>query len=234
MLRLKKITCKDKKWTVIAEQSNGQDWDEVQFTSADEPQPSLIAALAALRGPVLDILEMDDSAREVEKLTATGVGVGEGDAGIMGATLVARRTLLGRNCPMNLITPHLFEEYTSGSDDGDPKQLLPHECRHLLYDLQEEALAYLAGKRSQLSLFTAEELPTSADEGLTLDFAEGAVTMSPEQWVQSLKLVEQVQQMSDVHLVACMAAAQRTQNLTLAGILASEFARRGLAVPVAS
>jgi hypothetical protein len=237
MLRVKKLTCKEKKWTVIAEQSNGKDWDEVQFTSADEPKPALLAALAALREPVLDILEMPPDSNELQRVTVTGVTFSYTDAGIMGATLVARRSLFGRNAPMNLITPHLFEEYTSGSDDGDPKQLLPHECRQILYTLQEEALDYLAGKRSQLSLFPADAIPDNAEtegESVTLDFAEGPITVTVDRLEKILPFMERILTMSDRDLQRCVEKAHATHNTMLVSILARECDRRGLLIPVAA
>lgn len=126
------------------------EYDTFTMCCGDEPAASFIESFEALRPHALALLELDE---EETRLIIKGVSFSySGDDDIMGATIIGARKLYESNTDMNFTTPHKFESYTSGGEDGDPRQLLSSECVSALRTVQEEALRYIDGHRAQLSL----------------------------------------------------------------------------------
>jgi hypothetical protein len=147
---------------IVHEQLNQQGkYDELALTSDDKPSPAFAAALAE---HVVAICELPYGDRE--RITVTGVSFSYTDAGVMGATIIARKELLRSTAPLNLTTPFKFESFPGGGDAGDERQLLAQDCVHGLNDVCRECWRYLDGERAQLTLFSATLAPETPAMGL--------------------------------------------------------------------
>ena len=154
-MRITKVKSAKGKITVEYEKNFlSGDPDTYSLTCKQRAAPRFYAALESLRQSVLDICELNEA---VDGITVTGVSLSYTDKDIMGATLIAQRELHDSASPMNLITPHKFTEYTSGGEEGDPRQLLPPDTAMALDDLILAATAYVEGEREQTTIPGAED-----------------------------------------------------------------------------
>jgi len=158
-MRFKKIKAKGDKVHVEyeVENSNGT-WDEFSMTSAEKPLSSFEAAISNLEAHVIDMCEFGDN----PAITVTGVSFSYGgDNGVMGASIIAIKTLKGSNVGLNIVTPHkASESYSEGK--ADPKQLLDEDCIKDLEALCIEAEKYVKGNRQQLDLFAKQPAEATA------------------------------------------------------------------------
>lgn len=154
MIRVKKIklTDKMKKVRVECEKKNGsQGWDEYTIHSADQPGPELLKSLASLASEVVAICEIPEE--HEGRITVTGVAFSySGQDQNMGASIIARKSLVRSNAPLNLVTPHKVD-----SDDADNlQQLMPSTIR-ALDTVINYSLRFIDGKRAQQSIFDVTE-----------------------------------------------------------------------------
>lgn len=126
----------------------GSDLDDHMLNSADKAAPSFHDALQALSQDVIEMCELPDDYRK--RIIVKSVSLSHTD-GIVGATITATMELEDSNSPLNLNTPHKFEEALS--EPGDPKQILDPACSRRIHMLIIEAEQFVAGKREQTDMF---------------------------------------------------------------------------------
>lgn len=127
------------------------DFDAYTVSTREEPHSDFAEALEALAADALQLCELAEI--PVGEIVVRGVSFSHGKDGSEGAVITALRRLRSSNAPLVLNTPHkVFELVGEG---GDENQLLPHSTIRALERLQEEAEAFLDGKRAQGSLFAA-------------------------------------------------------------------------------
>ncbi len=151
--QLTKIKYKAGKVTIEYEVPRpGADPDEYAVNCADAPAPGFVAALLALTEHLAEQCELTSIPED--RITVTGVSFSRVDkADALGATITGRMTLLDSLSPLNLNSPHKFDVFPSGGDQGDERQLYTDACRIALIRLMAAAEAYLDGERAQGSLF---------------------------------------------------------------------------------
>lgn len=177
--QLTKIAVKDDRVTIHYREGDStacakEDFDTVQIESRRAPTSEFLGALDDLRVHLLAICELPVD--DVEKTVVSGVSLSwtpnSREAGdfILGATMVGQRKLARSSAPLNLITPHKFERFPSGGDEGDENQLLTEQALYRVECLLRQAEAYLDGASApsaQGSLFdrTPEQI-AEAMQGL--------------------------------------------------------------------
>lgn len=112
----------------------------------DEPHPDFTAALNALREPCVGLLELPD--RYVDNLTVVGIHLSEQKGGCRGLVVNLVKTLTkSQGRPFNIATP-LVVELKAKADQTDAQEELWGAVDRII----GEAIAYIGGKRPQLSL----------------------------------------------------------------------------------
>lgn len=158
MIRFKKIKkTSEGKIHLEYEKTNQQGkWDEHSMKSAQQPAPSFDKALEKLIPHVQEMCELPKDDHTFHPYEVRGVSFSyAGENETMGATITATRKLNHSNAPLVLNTPHKIEEpYADGADD---LQVMTTDCLIDLVSLQDEAEAYLNGKRKQADLFAEPE-----------------------------------------------------------------------------
>jgi hypothetical protein len=142
-------------------------WDDHSLNCHDPAKPSFHTALQDLLLYGAAICELPDSYKERMKVSSVSFSYG-GDAEVMGATITMMKELRSSNAPLVINTPHKPE--SSYTEDGDESNCLPTQCVHALYTLQEEAIGYIRGDRSQLELKLDGE--KESDDQNTLPFSD--------------------------------------------------------------
>jgi len=136
----------------ILKEGGKEDFHTVR--SGDQPLPSFRNLLLKLRKSVVSILELPDNDEEVKKITVNQVSFDyTGEDNIMGAVISARRKLTHCSGVMALNTPHKFVKTTSKSGKGNSSLVFDKPVSDMLDELQEEAIKYVEGERSQTELF---------------------------------------------------------------------------------
>jgi len=142
---------KENKVSIQYHVKNNSSWDEFSMTSCDAPLQSFINALDSLKEEVVKMCEFPE--KDKDSIIVRGVTYSYGgDNETMGATIIAQKKLLRSNSNLNINTPHKASDYYSGGDNGDPNQLLSHECVGALNDVMDECEKYINGERQQLQL----------------------------------------------------------------------------------
>jgi hypothetical protein len=149
MIRIQKIKLTDKitRVRVEYEKKRGLHWDEFTIHSAEQPEPELLQALAGLADEVVKICELDED--DEKRVTVTGVAFSwSGQDQNMGASIIARKSLLGSKAPLNLVTPHKVDK-----DEADELQQLRPSTVRKLESVINYALRFIDGKRAQQTIF---------------------------------------------------------------------------------
>jgi hypothetical protein len=143
-----KLTDKGTKVHLAWEEGDTTPRDERTLTSADDPRPELRERLADLVPGVLEICELPEDYRR--GMSVSGVSLSYSDDGVMGATIIASKSLETARAPLNLVTPHLPVAPYSESDIEAP--VLPPHVVDALAALEDEANLYRDGDRAQARL----------------------------------------------------------------------------------
>lgn len=147
-IKLKKFKMKDNKISVEYDKQNNSGMnDEFAFASFDEPRPNLTIKLLDLRKWVCELCELPTDDDFINSIRVTGLSFSETESMGMGVSIVAQKTLKNAVCPLNLVTPHKFE------NSENDAQLLPSKCVNDLIEMREEIIAYIEGDRVQMNLF---------------------------------------------------------------------------------
>lgn len=130
----------------------------------EEPAPELPAALKALEKHVRELLELpNDWADGSFRVVKVSWSYSE-STGVQGASVTCLVDLEAANSPLVLNTPHLpYEQYSSTGN----QPTMPNQMREALDKVEEEAEAYLRGKRSQGDLFGKAQVKKEPTEELT-------------------------------------------------------------------
>lgn len=128
----------------------------VSLKSLDTPHDDLTNKAAELVGAVREILELPDSLWE-DRIKVTGVSWScHEETHVRGAVITAQITLETTQSPLVVNTPHLpFEPYDENAHPEAIPPLMPEEWQDVLNDLEQEAIAFMDGKRAQGELFDA-------------------------------------------------------------------------------
>ena len=152
---ISKIKVRDGQVTiVISETENEQNERETTIKSYDAPHEDFNTALEALQVHARDILQLPRDWREGQlRISGVSFSMSE-DTGVMGAVMTGQVALDTSDAPFNFNTPHLpFEQY---SETGNAP-LMPEEAQIALEKMQQEAEAFVEGKRAQGDLFRETE-----------------------------------------------------------------------------
>ena len=121
--------------------------DKHTLECAEAPTPELRDALQALAPHVVDICELPEE--YANRLSIRGVAFSYGgELETMGATITALAKLATSNAPLVLNTPHKPSD--SYAEGGDTTMCLSSDCITALTVLQEQAIGYVNGNRTQL------------------------------------------------------------------------------------
>lgn len=122
---------------------------DTTLESVQAPHPDLTNALQAFRRPVLELLELADVGYE-DGFTVVGVSLTTQEDGRRGVVVTCLKKLEGANAPLVLNTPYLAEPSEQNPDDD---KALTGTWLELVEALEDEARAFIDGKRSQGDLF---------------------------------------------------------------------------------
>lgn len=155
-MRITKVRSKDGETIITWEQETASKRTEKHsIESLDEPLPAFKEALAKLAEHVVDICELNKE--DVPRVSVSGISLSwtqiSKEEYAMGVTIIAAKTLLKSNCPLNIVTPHKFDIFPSGKDMGDEKQILSDKCLVAVRNVLERAKEYVRGDRLQTNLF---------------------------------------------------------------------------------
>lgn len=155
-----KIT-KDDKIEIHYERYINENWDQFSLICAQAARPDFYQALKALVVDVVEILDLPEMYGF--GITVQGVTFSYGgEAGVMGAVIVARKALVNSNAPFCFNTPHKSAApYTT---DGDDSKCLTSDCVKRLEVLMQEAWDYVEGHRAQLDLFDETEQESESEK----------------------------------------------------------------------
>lgn len=151
--RFKKIHWNEKEVRLEWTSEDGTSVHEHELTSAEAPHLDFDAALQALRGDVLVIVELDDTDYgEGLRVQAVSLSL-SAKTGHRGAVITALKTLAIANGPLALHTPHLVEAAaeegsTGKAESEDTRGVMPTDMLARIETLEREAWAYLDGKRA--------------------------------------------------------------------------------------
>lgn len=145
-IRIKKVKKNSKGVvTIHFQRPNGDEWDDFTMACKSPPHPDFLAAFAALVPNVIEICELPQD--YTDGLVVSGVSFSYKDEDNMGAVITAQKTLKTHPAPFILNTPHKpVAPYAEGGDDS---ACLTSSCVMSLEHLQDEAMAYIGGKRGQ-------------------------------------------------------------------------------------
>lgn len=142
---------------------DGDDYDLFTLDCVDKPLPAFEDAMMELRKHVLDICEMPADDLEVMKVIVKGVSFSySGDDDVMGATIIAIKTLNKSNTRLMINTPHKFSQ--PHSENQGAEMCLSYDCIMVLEELIEQAEKYLDGERAQLKLDLTGNAGKEGDE----------------------------------------------------------------------
>jgi len=132
----------------------------------DAPHPDLRNALKEMGQYLLEHAEFP-STWTVAVISVTVTHTNE----VQGLVITGKRELKNCNAPLIVNTPHYTREPYNEDDDSDIG-IFSSSCGEALDLLEEEALAYVDGKRAQLDLGLEEgaAAPDSQGEALVFDF----------------------------------------------------------------
>jgi hypothetical protein len=140
MKRFKKIKWDQKDITLLWTTESGSETHDHELTSKAAPHEDLNTALQALASDVLNVCELDAA---IEDLRVQSVSLSFSEkSGLRGAVVTALKPVAIANSPVVLNTPHLTE------DGEDPKAVMPASMWRRVLKLEDEAQAYLDGKRA--------------------------------------------------------------------------------------
>lgn len=159
-IRFTKIKLKEQKIFIVWEkyEESTKAWDEYSLRCADPALPSLYEAMKKLDHHIAVICELPTTCEET--IEATGVSFTYGEDG-RGCVITGKKLLKSNPAPMNLNTPYKVEDPQEGMED----YALSRECIDALRELEDEAFAYINGKRAQGNMFQ-EEYPEALSEKL--------------------------------------------------------------------
>ena len=152
---------------------SGNDFDQFTLNCIDKPLPAFELAMLNLRKHVLDICEMPVNDTEVMKIKVNGVSFSySGDNYVMGATIMASKTLAKSNSPLLINTPHKFDQ--PQNENQGTEMCLSDDCVNVLVELLEQAEKYIDGERTQLEMFDKDQDKAVDKLDLTLVIPEAA------------------------------------------------------------
>jgi hypothetical protein len=129
------------------------DYTSLTMESRDIPHPDLVNALATMAEHLLEHAEFP-STWNAEVIGCTVTHTND----VQGLVITGKRDLKNCNAPLIINTPHFTREPYNEDDESD-MGLFSGECGQHLDALEEEALAYVDGKRAQLELFGTTKQP---------------------------------------------------------------------------
>ena len=129
--------------------------DEFTLRSGDIPLPKMLNTFLKLRDAVVELLELPSNDEEVKKITVTKVSFDySGEDNRMGAVISGKRALKLSGGNMAVNTPHKFAYAGKKAEN----QVFGKAITDLLETLQEEAIKYVNGERSQGELFKKDKV----------------------------------------------------------------------------
>jgi hypothetical protein len=127
---------------------DGSETHNHELTCKDEPRDEFDEALQSLRGDVLVIAELPREYGKDMRVQSVSLSM-NAKSGARGAVVTAMKTLAKANSPLALHTPHLLAEIPGELPlDGEPTGVMPTGMWGRIEKLEQEAWAYLAGKRA--------------------------------------------------------------------------------------
>lgn len=151
-MRIRKVKITKYNQILIMYEDGPSNGDEYSLTCREKARPEFYTALKDLAQDVIEMCELPDV--YLEKITVHGVSYSYGgEAGVMGATIVASMKLEESYQDLNIITPHKASAMYCPDTPDDEKQLLTGDCIDRLEALRNECEAYIRGDRAQGSLF---------------------------------------------------------------------------------
>lgn len=139
-----------------------ESWDKFTTDCSEAPQPSFNQKLQSLKQYVLDLCEFPAS--QIDRFKVMGVSFSyKGDEGIMGAIVTAQKRVKGADSPMIINTPHLSSKRYAKANSSTP--ILSSAVVKILDELKVEAIQYLDGIRSQLTIFPSPEKAEGSGKG---------------------------------------------------------------------
>jgi hypothetical protein len=158
------VKIKEDKVHIEYKKKRNDTWDDFSLTCHQAPAPGFVKAIDDLRPHVVEICELPKD--YVSGLTVTGVTYTyAGDADIMAATIIAKKTLNSSNSPLLLNTPH---KPSDADEKGAGSPVLSSACVKILKKLQKEAIEYINGKRAQLEM-QLDEVAAKREEAASLE-----------------------------------------------------------------
>lgn len=150
-----KVKLRDGQITIVMSDKEGENNErETTIKSYDAPHDDFTKAFDALQAQARAILQLPSDWREGQ-LRVSGVSFSMSeDTGVMGAVMTGQVALDTSDAPFNFNTPHLpFDQYSATGN----APTMPEAAQRALEALQQEAEAFVNGKRSQGDLFRAPE-----------------------------------------------------------------------------
>lgn len=138
---------------------DGSETHNHELTCKDDPRAEFDTALQSLRGDVLVIAELPREYGTDMRVQSVSLSLNQ-KTGARGAVVTSMKTLKIANGPLALHTPHLLAEIPGELPlEGEPTGVMPTGMWGRIEKLEQEAWAYLAGKRAPV-----EATEESSDE----------------------------------------------------------------------
>lgn len=148
MAEIKKVKLKNGEVEIHTVETAGKDEKEAVFKSTDRPHPDLETAFESLITCVYEILEWPGE-YAVGRIKVAGVSFSESEDGVRGAVMTGYVKLETAAAPFCFNTPHLaFSQYSPNGSNP----IMSEDAQRKLKRLEDEARAFITGKRAQLSL----------------------------------------------------------------------------------
>lgn len=146
-----KIRAKKGKLTIIEyKMLVKKSWDDFVIKSHQQALPEFYQIMDNLVPHVVDICELPKSYEVDVKATGVTFVYSGSDNSVFDAVILAEKNLLNSKSPFLITTP---KKKRAGDKDKAVKGLLSKDATGLLIELQDAAIDYVKGKRSDLELF---------------------------------------------------------------------------------
>jgi len=147
-MRLKKVKLNNMNdVTVQFSNSSGNKSSDVTLVSQDNPAPSFLNAMQALRKDVIDICELEKESQVIVRGVSWNY---QGDEDIQRCIITATKKLSIGNAVMVINTPMKYVDRTNKIPET---QTLSVEAASRVLKLEEEAKSFVAGVREQVEMF---------------------------------------------------------------------------------
>lgn len=151
---ISKIKFKEGQIVIVVREGDAASTErETTIKSWEDPHEDLRKAVSDLEVHVRDILELPATWAEGSvKITGVSFSKSE-DTGVVGAVMTAQAGIEASDAPFTFNTPHLpFAQYSPTGNSPT----MPNRAIEALEKVQEEALAFLNGKRAQMDMFSGQ------------------------------------------------------------------------------